>query len=541
MSGSTEDVVDVVVVGAGFAGLYSVWKFRDSMGMTVRAFEAGDGVGGTWYWNRYPGARCDAPSYSYSFSFDPELDQEWEWTERFAPQAEIEAYLNHVADRYDLRSSIEFSTKVTAAKYDEATATWTVQTDTGTTVVARYLVTAVGCLSQPKDIDIEGAADFQGTIYRTFDWPKEDVDFRGKRVAVFGTGSSGIQVIPEIAKQADHLTVFQRTPNYNLPARNRRLTPEEVAEIKSTYPQYRLDARVSGAGVPLPDPEPSALAVSKAERDEAYQLGWDTGFIPGILNKYADLMIDKQANETAAGFIRDKIASVVNDPKVAQLLTPYDHAYGAKRPPLGDDYYESFNRENVRLIDLRTTPVKRITATGVSTTDEELEFDAIVFATGFDAMVGALNAIDLRGRGGVLLRDVWREGPKALLGVSVAGFPNLFTITGPGSPSVLSNVVVSIEQHVDWIADCLNFIDSHGASGIEATVEAQDRWVEHVNELANSTLFVETESWYTGSNVPGKPRVFMPYVGGVGAFRERCDEVAANDYEGFKLIDQSSA
>ena len=536
MNEPTSQSVDAIIIGAGMAGLHSIWKLRDQMGLSVRAFEAADGVGGTWYWNRYPGAKCDVESHGYSFSFDPELEQEWEWTERYPLQRELEAYLNHVADRYDLRRDLELETRVTAATFDEETARWTVETDTNKTVDARFLVSAVGCLSKPKDIDIEGAESFEGAVYRTYEWPKDEVDFTGMRVAVFGTGSTGIQAIPEIAKQAAHLTVFQRTANYNVPARNHVLTPEEIAEWKSNYPEYREAARTSGAGVPLPDPEPSALAAPKEERDAAYQHGWDIGHIPSIIFRYADMLANKEANETAAQFIRDQIASIVEDPETARMLTPTDHAYGTKRPPQGDDYYETFNRENVLLVDLRKTPVERVTPVGVTTTDESFEFDAIVFATGFDAMVGALNAIDIRGRDGTRLRDAWRDGPESYLGLSIAGFPNMFTITGPGSPSVFSNMVVSIEQHVDWIADCIAFVHDRGASGIEATVAAQDEWVQHVREITEGTLHADAESWYAGSNVPGKPRVFMPYLGGVGAYRIKCDEIAAADYEGFELI-----
>lgn len=536
MNEPTSQSVDAIIIGAGLAGLHSIWKLRDQLGLSVRAFEAADGVGGTWYWNRYPGAKCDVESHGYSYSFDPELEQEWEWTERYPLQRELEAYLNHVADRYDLRRDLELETRVTAATFDEETARWTVETDTHKTVDARYLVSAVGCLSKPKDIDIEGAESFEGAVYRTYEWPKDEVDFTGMRVAAIGTGSTGIQVIPEIAKQAAHLTVFQRTANYNVPARNHVLTPEETAEWKSNYPEYREAARTSAAGVPLPDPEPSALAVSKEERDAAYQHGWDIGHIPSIIFKYADMLANKEANETAAQFIRDQIASIVEDPETARMLTPTDHAYGTKRPPQGDDYYETFNRENVRLVDLRKTPVERITPVGVTTTDESFEFDAIVFATGFDAMVGALNAIDIRGRDGTLLRDAWRDGPESYLGISIAGFPNMFTITGPGSPSVFSNMVVSIEQHVDWIGDCIAFVHDRGARGVEATVAAQEEWVQHVRGMTEETLHADAESWYAGSNVPGKPRVFMPYLGGVGAYRIKCDEIAAADYEGFELI-----
>jgi cyclohexanone monooxygenase len=535
-SGSGDTDVDAVVIGAGFGGLYMLYKLREELGMDVQVFEAGDGVGGTWYWNRYPGARCDVESLAYSYSFDPELEQEWEWTERYPRQPEIERYLNHVADRYHLRDDIEFETKVTAASFDEATTTWTVATDNGRSVTCRWFITAVGCLSMPKEIDIPGADTFAGPTYHTARWPKDEVDFSGQRVGVIGTGSTGIQAIPKIAEQAAQLTVFQRTPNYSIPAQNRVLTAEEIAEFKAGYREYREEQKVSGFGVPVPPPEPSALAVPEEERRAAYQHGWDEGMLTAILAKYEDLLFNKEANETAAEFVREKVATIVEDPEVAEALTPRGYAFGTKRPCMDTGYFETFNQDHVTLVDLRKTPLERVTPTGVKTSDAEYEFDAIVFATGFDAMVGALNAIDIRGRNGDLLRDLWANGPSTYLGLAVAGFPNMFTITGPQSPSVLSNMVVSIEQHVDWISDCIHHVSKSGSVGVEVTEAAQQGWVEHVTELGNMSLFPETDSWYMGANVPGKPRVFTPYVGGVGPYRETCDKIAQNDYEGFDLI-----
>ena len=527
--------VDVVVVGAGLGGLYMLYKLRE-LGLSAQAFEAGDGVGGTWFWNRYPGARCDVESLVYSYSFDAELEQEWEWSERYPSQPEIERYVNHVADRFDLRRDIDFETKVVSAVYDGDTSTWTVATDTGRVLRARFFITAVGCLSQPKQIDIAGADSFAGETYVTASWPKEPVDLSGKRVAVIGTGSSGTQAIPVIAEEAGHLTVFQRTPNYSIPAHNRVLSDEEVAEFKADYRDYRHEQKISLFGVPIPPPKPSALAVSEEERLADYQEGWDDGLMPAIMGRYEDLLVDKEANETAAQFVRDKIAMIVKDPMVADKMMPKDYAFGTKRPLMDTDYFETFNRDDVDLVDLRETPIEAITASGIRTTGADFEFDVIVFATGFDAMVGAFNAIDIRGRGGVVLREEWKDGPRTYLGIGVAGFPNMFTITGPQSPSVLSNMLVSIEQHVDWIGDCITFMRDHDVKEIEATPEAQQGWVEHVAELANGTLFPQTDSWYMGANIPGKPRVFTPYLGGVGVYRETCENIAENDYEGFELI-----
>ena len=533
-SGAGVDV-DVVVVGAGLGGLYMLYKLRE-LGLSAQAFEAGDGVGGTWFWNRYPGARCDVESLVYSYSFDAELEQEWEWSERYPSQPEIERYVNHVADRFDLRRDIDFETKVVSAVFDGDTSVWTVATDTGRVLRARFFITAVGCLSQPKQIDIAGVDSFAGETYVTASWPKEPVDLSGKRVAVIGTGSSGTQAIPVIAEQAGHLTVFQRTPNYSIPAHNRVLSDEEVAEFKADYRNYRYEQKISLFGVPIPPPKPSALAVSEEERLADYQEGWDDGLMPAIMGRYEDLLVDKEANETAAQFVRDKIAMIVKDPMVADKMMPMDYAFGTKRPLMDTDYFETFNRDDVDLVDLRETPIETITASGIRTTGADFEFDVIVFATGFDAMVGAFNAIDIRGRGGVVLREEWKDGPRTYLGIGMAGFPNMFTITGPQSPSVLSNMLVSIEQHVDWIGDCITFMGDHDVKEIEATPEAQQGWVEHVAELANGTLFPQTDSWYMGANVPGKARVFTPYLGGVGVYRETCENIAENDYEGFELI-----
>ena len=526
--------VDVVVVGAGFAGLYALHRLR-GLGLSVQVFEAGSGVGGTWFWNRYPGACCDVESIEYSYSFSPELEQEWEWSERYPSQPEILRYIDHVADRFDLRRDIQLDTRVTAATYDEAGGRWTVITDRGDEVSAQFCILATGCLSAAKRPEVAGLESFEGDWYHTGRWPHEGVDFGGRRVGVIGTGSSGIQSIPVIAEQAAHLVVFQRTPNFSLPARNRPLDPEAQAAVKASYPALRERARRSYAGIAVPAPSKSALAVDPDERRRRYEAAWEAGGLMSMTTTFADLIVDKSANDTAADFIRSKIREIVADPDVAEALTPTDHPFGTKRPCLDSGYFETFNRDNVTLVDLRRTPIVEIVPSGVRTTHAVHELDSLVFATGFDAMTGAVLRIDVRGRGGSLLREKWAAGPRTYLGLATAGFPNLFIVTGPGSPSVLSNMVVSIEQHVDWIADCISFLRAKGIGAIEATVESEDAWVDHVNELANGTLFPTANSWYVGANVPGKPRVFMPYVGGLPIYRATCDEVTADGYRGFSL------
>ncbi|WP_219412371.1 flavin-containing monooxygenase [Pseudonocardia nigra] len=526
--------VDAVVVGAGLSGLYQLHRLR-GLGLTTRVLEAADGVGGTWYWNRYPGARCDVESMSYSYSFSPELEQEWTWSEKYATQPEILRYVEHVADRFDLRRDITFGTRVTSAVYDERSRRWQVDTDTGESVDTQYLIMATGCLSVSKAPEIPGADRFAGSIHHTGHWPHEGVDFTGLRVGVIGTGSSGIQSIPIIAAQAADLTVFQRTPNFSMPAGNRPLTDAEVAERKADYRAWRAAQRTSHSGIPRPLATRSALEVSDAERTAAYQAGWERGDLVSIIGAYTDTLLDKASNDLAAEFVRGKIRAAVRDPELAETLSPRSFPYGTKRPCLDSGYYETFNEPHVHLVDLHRTPLAEITERGVRTSDREYAFDTIVFATGFDAMTGALTAVDIRGRGGVSLREKWGEGPRTYLGLAVAGFPNLFTITGPSSPSVLSNMIVSIEQHVDWVTDCIAHLREQGLTEVEATVEAEDEWVAHVEEAGNATLYPTADSWYMGANVPGKPRVFLAYVGGVGVYRERCDAVAADGYAGFRL------
>jgi cation diffusion facilitator CzcD-associated flavoprotein CzcO len=532
-----QEHLDAIIVGAGFSGLYQLYRLRE-IGLRSRVIEAGDDVGGTWYWNRYPGARCDIQSLSYSYSFSPELEQDWVWTEKYPTQPEVLRYLSHVADRFDLRRDITFGTKVTAAHFDEAAARWRVTTDAGQELTAQFLVMATGCLSAPKLPEVPGVERFRGRIHHTARWGTDEVRFDGLRVGVIGTGSSGIQSIPIIAEQAAELTVFQRTPNFSMPAGNRPLAASETADMKADYRAYREAQRASRIGVPTELPTEMALSVPEDVRAAAYQQGWEQGDLYSLTGSYADILIDAAANDTAAEFIRAKIRAVVTDPEVAEKLSPRTFPLGTKRPCLDTGYYETFNRKSVHLVDLRETPLVEITETGVRTSTTEYECDAIVFATGFDAMTGALAAIDIRGRNEVALASRWSEGPRNYLGVAMAGFPNLFTITGPLSPSVLSNMVVSIEQHVEWVTDCIAYVRKSGCTTVEPTAAAEDQWVQHVAEVGSVTLFPRADSWYMGANVPGKPRVFLPYIGGVGEFRRISEEVAASGYQGFVIAGQ---
>jgi cation diffusion facilitator CzcD-associated flavoprotein CzcO len=535
---------DVIVVGAGFAGMYMLYRLREA-GFSTRVLETADGVGGTWYWNRYPGARCDVTSVDYSFSFDEKLQQDWEWSEKYATQPEILRYANHVAERFDLRRDIQFNTRVKCAQYDEATQRWNVETDDGETFNTQHYIFASGCLSVPKAIDIAGQDAFAGATYHTADWPLQGVDFSGQRVAVIGTGSSGIQSMPIIAEQAASLTVFQRTPAFSLPAENRLVDDTERANWQREYPERRASSRHSLFGVPNYPMDKSAFDVSDEERERAYQAAWETGELVAVMQQYNDLLTDQAANDTAADFVRNKIRSVVQDPHVAETLCPTSFPIGTKRACLDTGYYEMFNQPHVELVDLLKTPIEEITSNGVKTTDQAFEFDAIVFATGFDAMTGAIVNVDVRGIDGVELAVKWNAGPRAYLGLATSEFPNLFMITGPGSPSVMSNMIVSIEQHVEWITDCLVHARDNDIATIEATGQAEQQWVAHVNEVADMTLFPQANSWYMGANVPGKPRLFLPYIGGCGLYRDKCDEVAANGYEGFELsasrVPQASA
>jgi cation diffusion facilitator CzcD-associated flavoprotein CzcO len=527
--------LDALIIGAGFSGLYQLLCLRDRLGLSVQVLEAAGGVGGTWYWNRYPGARCDSESHSYCYAFSEELMREWEWTERYPEQPEIMRYLNHVADRFDLKKDIRFNTRVTGADYDEAANRWRVRTEAGETFTARFLITAVGCLSTANVPKIPGLGDFKGKWYHTGQWPHEGVDFTGKRVGVIGTGSTGIQAIPVIAETAAHLTVFQRTANYSVPARNVPLTPEFKQWVRDNAAEIRRVTRATPNGHPFMISERLALATSPEEREALYEAAWEKGGLQ-FRAIFQDLLVDKAANDTAAEFIRNKIRQIVKDPETAAKLANIDHPYAAKRPPIDTDYFETFNRRNVALVDVRATPIERIVPDGIRTREGDYPLDIIVFATGFDAMTGPLLRLNITGRNGLPLAKAWEAGPRNYLGLQVAGFPNLFTITGPGSPSVLCNMPVAIEQHVEWITNCIAHMRDQGVARIEPRPEAVDAWVEQVNEAANATLLPQaTHSWYLGANVPGKPRVFMPYAGGMAHYRQICADVAAKGYEGFAL------
>jgi cation diffusion facilitator CzcD-associated flavoprotein CzcO len=526
---------DALVIGAGFSGLYQLLCLRDRLGLSVQVLEAASGVGGTWYWNRYPGARCDSESHSYCYSFSEELIREWEWSERYPGPPEILRYLNYVADRFDLERDIRFDTRVTSAHYDRSADRWRVTTDAGDVYTAQFLITAVGCLSSANVPDIPGLDTFEGRWYHTGQWPHEGVDFRGKRVGQIGTGSTGIQSAPVIAETAAHLIVFQRTANYSVPARNQPLTPEFKRYVKEHYAEIRETMHATLNGHPWPVSERLALDVPPEERQAIYEQAWATGGLR-FRAAFRDLVTDKAANDTAAEFIRGKIRQIVKDPATAAKLADIDHPYAAKRPPIDTDYFETFNRDNVTLVDVRASPIEAITPRGIRTRDAEYPLDIIVFATGFDGMTGSLLRIDIRGRDGLTLQQAWAAGPRNYLGLQVDGFPNLFTVTGPGSPSVLCNMPVAIEQHVEWITDCIAYMRSRGLKRIEPAHEAVDRWVAEVNAAAQATLLPQAKhSWYLGANIPGKPQVFMPYAGGMSRYRKICAGVAARDYEGFRF------
>jgi cyclohexanone monooxygenase len=527
---------DAIVVGGGLGGLYALHRLR-RLGFKAKAFEAGSGVGGTWFWNRYPGARCDVESLEYSYAFDNDLQQEWHWPERYGNQSEILQYINHVADRFDLRKDVQLNTRVSAADFDPGRNIWTVKTDKGDVVTAPFCIMATGNLSTPRVPDFKGIERFKGKWYHTGLWPHEGVDFTGLRVGAIGTGSSGVQMIPIIARQANHLHVFQRTANFSLPARNGPMDLEIEARHKAEYTDRRAAAYETPFGIAgFPPPTKSALDVTPEEREAQYEAKWAEGGSISFLYSYTDILVNKASNDTASEFVRNKIRSIVKDPAVAELLAPKDHPIGTKRLCLDTNYYETYNRDNVTLVNARATPIEELTETGLRTSDgTNYEFDAIVFATGFDAMTGALKEIDIRVGNGPTLAEKWAGGPTTYLGLMVAGFPNMFTITGPGSPSVKTQMIVAIEQHLDWIAECLGTMRQRGMARIEPTPDAERDWVQHVNDVADSTLYPLANSWYVGANIPGKPRVFMPYVGGFAGYKKKCDAVAANGYEGFSM------
>lgn len=531
---------DVLIVGAGWAGMMALHRMRQ-LGLRAHIIEAAGDVGGTWYWNRYPGARCDVESIHYSYSFSEELQQEWTWTERYAAQPELLAYARHVADRFGLRQDITFNTRVDSAVFNEQDNTWAVRTNDGATLTARFCIMATGVLSAPKNLDIPGLESFGGEVYNTYDWPENGVDFTGKRVAVIGTGSSGIQTIPEVAKDAEHLYVFQRTPSYSLPAHNRPLTPEEIEAAKRDYPKLRARARGSFDGLLSETTGLSALEVDPQERERIYQEAYKQGLPFQFMSMFTDIPLDQEANATAARFVAKRIRERVGHAPIADALIPTSYPFATRRLCIDTDYYETFTRDNVTLVDLLQDPITTITATGVATSTETYEVDCLILATGFDAITGALSRMDIRGRNGLALKDKWADGARSYLGVAMAGFPNLFTVTGPQSPSVLSNMMVSIEQHVDWITDCLRHLVEHNSDCIEATAEAEEQWVTHVREISEHTLFPLSNSWYLGANVPGKPHVVLPYLGGVGAYRQVATDIAQDGYRGFTLGAPSTA
>jgi cation diffusion facilitator CzcD-associated flavoprotein CzcO len=532
--GGVSGDVDAVVIGAGFAGLYALHRLR-SDGLTVRLFEAADGVGGVWYWNRYPGARCDVESVDYSYSFDDRLQQDWDWSEKYATQPEILSYLNHVADRYNLRSDITFSTRVTDAMLDEDALRWEIRTDTGEVVSARFVVIAVGPLSNANIPSIDGMDSFGGEVHHTAHWPHDGVDFGGQRVGVIGTGSSGIQVIPCITGQARELYVFQRSPNFSIPAGNTALTDDVRRAQKAGYPERRRLSMASGGGSPHQPHSRSTLEVSEQERAAAYETRWQLG---GVLfsKTFPDQLLDVNANNTARSFWEQKIRAVVDDPLIADWLIPTDHPIGTKRICTDDNYFQTFNRDNVTLVNLRETPIERMDSAGVTTSIAHYDLDALVLATGFDAMTGSVSKLNVVGRSGETLRTAWAAGPVTYLGLGVPGFPNLFNISGPGSPSVLANMALHSELHVDWIADAIGYLGAHGAAALEATRSAAAQWTEECTHRAADGLMLRANSWYLGANVAGKPRVFMPFVGGFGVYGQIIADVAAAGYKGFDLV-----
>lgn len=531
---------DAVVVGAGFAGLYLLHRLRDQMGLSVLVIEKADDVGGTWYWNRYPGARCDSVSWLYCFSFDEDIRNEWEYSERFPEQDEIQEYQRFVADELELWDDIQFETEVTSAVFDDAAGTWQIDTDDGATYSAQFFVPAVGCLSTPYIPDFDGLDSFRGEWYHTAKWPHDGVELAGKRVGLVGTGSTGIQAIPQVARRAEHLTVFQRTPNYVVPANNEPLSEEDWQEIRANYDELWEQARSSDVGFGRESEFESITDAPDDEIERILEERWESE--PQSLGSvFEDLLTNEESNERVCEFISSKIREIVDDPEVAEKLVPQgqtDHPYAAKRPPLGyDGYYETYNREDVELVDVRTAPIERLTQAGIRTTESEYELDVVIFATGFDAVTGTFEKLNVVGRNGTTLEEKWNAGPRTYLGLGTQEFPNMLTITGPQSPSVLTNMTVAIEQHVEWVTDTIGHMLDSGYSYIEPTTGAEDEWVTHVEELADETLYTEAKSWYMGENIPGKPSTFMVYCGGLTAYTEKLDEVVENDYEGFQLAE----
>jgi cyclohexanone monooxygenase len=533
---------DAIIIGAGFSGMYMLHSLRDKLDMKVTVFEAGDGVGGTWYWNRYPGARCDSDSYVYCYTFDKNLLQEWNWSERYPEQDEILRYLEHCAERFDLKPDIQFGKRVVEVTFDEEAELWTVGTEQGDIARARYVITAVGSLSTANVPPFRGLASFKGKCYHTSQWPHDGVDFTAKRVGVIGTGATAVQAIPEIAQQAKHLTVFQRTPAYCVPARNGRVDPEVTKARKADYEGIRQRIKESFFGFELNFLPKAVLDTTAEEREQEFDRMWDGGGFSFWLANYQDMFFSKEANDLIADYLKRKIHSTVNDPVVAEKLTPKSYPYGTKRQPLDTNYFETFNKKNVLLVDAATDgPIEEITAKGIRAGGKEYPLDIIVIATGFDALTGPLKKLGIKGRGGRMLAQEWEDGPQTYLGLAATGYPNLFMITGPQSPSVLSNMPVSIEQHVEWITDCIAHMRRNKLATVEPTSEAQDAWGAHVAEVVSATLMPSANSWYMGANIDGKAHRFLPYLGpeGVGGYRRKCAEIAENGYSGFVFVHQS--
>jgi len=520
--------LDVIIVGAGFSGLYMLYKMR-KMNLKALIIERASDAGGTWFWNRYPGARCDIESIEYSYSFSDELQQEWNWSNRYSDQSEILEYINYVVKKFNLKENIVFNTSVKSATFDENLKNWTLETDSKS-YSSKFCVMATGTLSSIKQPNFDGLENFKGDWYVTGEWPHEKIDFTSKKVAIIGTGSSAVQSIPVIAEEAKNLTVFQRSPNYTIPANNRPLTEKELSNAKSNYDQIREKAKYTRAGIGYNQfEERKLLDLSSEEIKKELSNRWKIGGQEIFTAGFTDVGVNVEANKIVADFVKSKIKEIVKDPNVAELLSPED-AIGCKRLCADTNYFETYNRENVKLIDLNSNPINSITENGILTNDKEFKFDSIIFATGFDAMTGALQAIDITGKNGKKLKQVWKDGPKSFLGLLINGFPNLFTITGPGSPSVLTNMMIAIEQHVEWISDCINFLSKSNLNEVEADELFQIEWMDHIEEVAKNTLRYTCNSWYVGANVPGKKRVFMPYAGGFGKYREKCDEIAENNY-----------
>ena len=529
-----EEQFDAIIIGAGLTGLYQLYKLRQ-LGLSVRVYEAGSGVGGTWYWNRYPGARFDSESYSYGYSFSEELLQEWDWKEHFSGQPENERYLNYVADKFDLRRDIQFNARIASAVYDERGNRWQLQTEDGHRAQAQFLITAVGVLSAPQMPNVEGLDTYTGEWCHTGLWPKTPMKLAGKRVGVIGTGATAVQLITEIAKEVGHLTVFQRTPNYCAPLRNGPIDEETQKKIKASYPEIFQKCRETFASMIHQFDPRSALEVSAEEREAFYEQIWAEPGFRKWLGNFRDVMSNKEANDTFAEFVRNKIRARVKNPAVAEKLVPKNHPFGSKRVPLESGYYEVYNQDNVVLVDLKETPIERITPKGIKTSTTEYEFDVIIFATGFDAVTGAFNRINIRGVGAQALKDKWADGPRTYLGIQSVGFPNLFTLVGPHNGATFCNIPRCSEQNVEWVTECIRYMREHKHGRIEAKLDAEGAWTEHVADTIADSLLLQADSWFMGANTPGKKRTFLMYAGGSPAYRAKCEEVAAKGYEGFML------